>query len=176
MLVLKKIHYLIHNPDLETRKWHAQTVDMILNDSRYEECFGRGIQKVTKDLGELLQIRVTRDGDVSREKQLFTIVEQAARLSEEINRQVALFMLHRVDLANPYDPDFMEDRSGLLDDEEKEQHGEAQGIIVQKVLFPIVLRYGFDEAGKFLETPVIVRKGTVVVMRSRENEAESQLD
>lgn len=149
---------------------------MILNDSRYEECFGRGVEKVTKDLGELLHIRVTGGEEANREKQLFTIVEQAGRLSEEINRQVALFQLHRIDLAIPYDPEVMEDRSGLLDDEEKEQHGKDRGIIVQKVLFPIVLRYGFDDEGKFLKTPVVVRKGTVVVMRPTEDGAESHVD
>lgn len=149
---------------------------MILNDSRYEECFGKGIQKVTKDLGELLQIRVTGGVEVSREKHLFTIVEQAARLSEEINRQVALFQLHRVDLAQSYNPEYMEDRSGLLSDEGEEGGGKARGIIVQKVLFPIVLRYGFDDEGKFLETPVVVRKGTVIVMRPEEDGSECQLD
>lgn len=149
---------------------------MILNDSRYEECFGRGVEKVTKDLGELLHIRVTGGGEANREKQLFTIVEQAGRLSEEINRQVAQFQLHRIDLAIPYDPEVMEDRSGLLDDEEKEQRGKDRGIIVQKVLFPIVLRYGFDDEGNFLKIPVVVRKGTVVVMRPTEDGAESHVD
>ncbi|KAL0631946.1 hypothetical protein Q9L58_009173 [Maublancomyces gigas] len=165
---------LLRGTDLETRKWHAQTVDMILNDSRYEECFSRGVEKVTKDLGGLLHIRVT--GGANREKELFTIVEQAGRLSEEINRQVALFQLHRIDLAIPYDPEVMEDRSGLLDDEEKEQHGKNRGIVVQKVLFPVVLRYGFDDEGKFLRIPVVVRKGTVVVMRPTEDGAESHVD
>lgn len=152
--------------DLEIRQWHAQTVSMILGDNRYGELFRKGIRNVTKVLGNCLHIQVTEGKEVHLRKALFPIVEQAAKLSEEINRQIALFQLQHVDPACPYDPRYMEDRSGLLDDEEKEWHGKARGIIVQKVLFPVVLRYGFDEAGEFLDVPVVVRKGTVVVTRS----------
>lgn len=147
---------------------------MILSDVHYGERFNVGVERATKELGDLLQIRVTKGGgEMNREKALFVIIKQAARLSEEINRQVAQFQLHPIVLASPYNPEIMEDRSGLLSDEEKEQNGKARGILVQKVLFPIVLRYGFDEAGKFLDAPVIVRKGTVVIMRSEKCRGES---
>lgn len=154
--------------DIEIRKWQAQTVDMILSDNIYEECFNGGVQKMTEDLGNLLRVRVTTGGEANREKGLFAIVQRAAKLSEEINRQVSPFMLHPIALAAPYDPEYMEDRSGLLDDEEKERYGGDRGFVVHKVLFPIVLRYGFDDAGKLLNAPIIIRKGTVIVMRSGE--------
>lgn len=146
---------------------------MILSDVHYGERFNGGTERATKELGDLLRIRVTKGGEAGREKALLAIVKKAARLSEEINRQVAQFQLHPIVLASPYNPEVMEDRSGLLSDEEKEQHGKARGIVVQKVLFPIVLRFGFDEAGKFLDAPVIVRKGTVVIMRSEKYRGES---
>lgn len=141
---------------------------MIRRDNKYEEHFNDGVHKIVNDLGNLLHIRVTRGRDVDREKGLFVIVEQAAKLSEEISRQVAPFELHRIRPGDPYNPDFMEDRSGsLLDDEGKEQHDEDR-VIVHKVLFPIVLRSGFDEAGKLIEVQIVIRKGTVIVMRSGE--------
>lgn len=158
-------------PDIEIRKWQAQTVDMILSDNRYEECFNDGVQKMTKNLGNLLQVRVTTGGGASREKGLFAIVKRAAKLSEEVNRQVSPFILHHIALAVPYNPECMEDRSGLLDDGEKEQYGGNRGFIVHKVLFPMVVRYGFDDAGKLLDVPVIIRKGTVIVMRSGERDS-----
>lgn len=153
-------------PDFEIRKWQAQTVDMILRDNGYEEYFNMGVQRMTKILGSLLQIRVTMGGEVNREKGLFAIVRRAAKLSEEVNRQVSPFELHPITPGMPYNPEYMEDRSGLLDDEEKEQYGGNQGFVVHKVLFPVVFRYGFDDAGKLLDAPVIIRKGTVIVMRS----------
>lgn len=140
---------------------------MIRRGNRYEEYFNGGVQKIANDLGNLLHIRVTGCRDVSYERGLFVIVEQAARLSEEISRQVAPFRIHRIEPGASYNPEFMEDRSGLLDDEEKEQHGRDR-VIVHKVLFPMVLRYGFDETGKSIETPIVIRKGTVIVMCSRE--------
>lgn len=146
---------------------------MIRRDNRYRGGFNDGVRGIVNDLGNLLLIRVTRGRDAEREKGLFAIVEQAAELSEEISRQVAPFELHRIKPRESYKPEFMEDGSGLLDDEEKEQYGEDR-VIVHKVLFPIVLRFGFDEAGNLIKVPIVIRKGAVIVMRSGERSSSAR--
>lgn len=142
---------------------------MISNNNSLKEHRHRSFNDVTTFLNTCLDIRITRGSNEHREQGLLAIVEHAAELAQEINRQVDVFQLNSVRLGpgSIYHPDFMEDISGIIDDEEKDEQGRFRGIIVQKLLFPMVLRYGFDELGQKLKNPVVVRKAVVEVARRK---------
>lgn len=135
-----------------------------------------GVNRIVEHLKNCLDIRVTGGKEEHRDQALFALVEQTVRLAGEINREVAIFELHGLQLGGPYDPELMEDISGLLDDE-GEGEGGARGVVVRKLLFPMVLRYKFDDQGKLLKKdPVVVRKATVVVTRPEHFMYEDPLD
>lgn len=136
---------------------------MIFENDGFDSGFSQRISEVEADIQYCLSIFATGGKEQQRHKALLTIVEQAAKLQLECFRQVSCFGLHRIKPGRPYDPSLMEDRSGLVRDDDRT--GGAPGFIVKMVLFPPVLRRRFDEEGKFLKSPVIVRKGTVMVMR-----------
>jgi hypothetical protein len=151
--------------DFEKRKWHAQTLDMIVNDSHYGGYLRDGIEVMTKYLKDCLDIRVTGGSPELRDQGLITIIKEAVKLSEEVNRQISNFQLYYVEPATRYNPTHMEDVSGMLGDDGEEKPNGGENIFVQKVLFPLVARHGFDETRKQMKDPVVVRKATVTVMR-----------
>lgn len=96
-----------------------------------------------------------------RNRALQKIVERAAELWLETYRQVSRFELRRIDPGSEYIPWLMEDRSGTVDEDEEEGNCTHHSVI-QMVLFPTVLRWGFDEAGMLSGSPIVIRKATVM--------------
>lgn len=137
---------------------------MAINNDYYNDSLHEGLTGATEYLKSCLDLRITVDREDCNQA-LFAIVEHAAKLSEEISLQTAIIQVQGIDPGVSYHPETMEDVSGTIDDGEVDERNGYRDIIVHKVLFPIVLRYGFDEFGNFLEHPIVVRKAEVVVLR-----------
>lgn len=135
---------------------------MIFDKDHYQDHLRHGIQYVEKDLQDCFGFLSKGDSEEQRRKPLLAIVEQAAKLQVEIFRQVSLFQLYQISPGEQYDPRIMDDISGLVDEDE-----ETQTFIVRVVVFPAVMRRGFDGDGKFSDL-VVVRKGTVVTAYSED--------
>lgn len=134
---------------------------MLIKNSTFDTRFHEGVIAVVKDLGGDFIRFVKEDSQEQCYNALHAIVEQAAKLEVEITQQIADFELHWVNPGTEYKSFYMEDRSGAVDDAE-EDGGDTQGFIIRMVLFPPVVRWKFDDSGKFIKAPVIVRKATVV--------------
>lgn len=150
--------------DLERREWHARTVGMILRKDHYDDDFSYNLRCAEGDLLSCFNPLLRGDGEEQRRKSLLAIIEQAAKLQVEVFRQISLFRLHQICPGEPYDARLMDDLLSLVDEDE----AGTQIFIVRVVVFPPVLRYGFDEDGKFSHEEVVVRKGTVVTMLSKD--------
>lgn len=159
---------------------------MLTKHKDFDTHFTRAVQYVTEDLQNCFSGHVKPGMIGSRNKVLRSIVEQAAKLAIEISRELSPFELLQILPGTKYLPAYLDDRSGTVDnnddedeeDEEEEeeeekkmrQDNEAGGVqkrtefIVDTVLFPPVWRWDFDEAGKFVEPEIIVRKGVVTAI------------
>lgn len=154
---------------------------MLVQHSGFEVRFANAVDSITKDLQNCFVSYVKMGIERSRVKALRTIVERAARLQIEISRDLSRIQMPYICPGMPYNMEHMDDRSGIVDgsdddsdfedDEEQQEEGQDReqrlGIhrrkefIVEKVFFPPVLRFDFDKEGKFMETPIIIRKGVV---------------
>lgn len=139
---------------------------MILEKDHYDDHLCHNIREVEEDLQDCFSFLLRGDGEGQRRKQLHAIVEQAAKLQVEVFRQVSRFKLGRITPGERYDPRLMDDISSLVDEGEVEEGG-TQTFIVRVVIFPLVLRFGFDEDDNESDI-VVVRKGTVMTMRSED--------
>lgn len=136
---------------------------MILKRDPHGDHVRHGIQDAEKDLLDYHGFLPKGDGEGKRRKSLLAIVKQAGELQVEVFQQVSSFKLYQISPGEPYNPNIMDDISSLVDEDEEG----ARIFLVRVVIFPPVLRWGFDEDGKF-SAPVVVRKGTVITMHSED--------
>lgn len=148
-------------PDIQKRKWHSQTIELVLQGDQFDACFGKGVDTVVEDLYSCFGGLAKAGSQEQCLKALRAVVEQAAKLEVEVCRQISVFKLKSITPGSEYDPSLMEDQSGLVDDAGEEGE-DGQGFIVQLVYFPPVIRFQLDDAGNISESFVVVRKGTVV--------------
>lgn len=147
---------------------------MVTKRKGFNDRFRSGVQKVAKELQDCLDGLAKPNSQEPRHKALHAIVEHAAQLELETYRQVSYFRILPITPGSRFIPSLMEDRSGTVDDnEEEDEVKRAGGFIVQTVLFPIVERSEYDEAGKFIKPSIIVRKGTVIAIRGGAGHAKS---
>lgn len=138
---------------------------MILKRDPHGDHVRHGTQDVEKDLLDCHGFLSRGDGEEKRRKSLLAIVKQAGELQVDVFQQVSPFKLYQISPGNPYDPKIMDDISSLADEDEDEEG--ARRFLVRVVIFPPVLRRGFDEDGKF-SAAIVVRKGTVITMHSED--------
>lgn len=152
----------------EKRELHAQMVNMLMKNDQFDTHFREGISLLENDIQKCFGGLAKVGGDHERRhSELHRIAEKAAQLGIETYRQVSEFKLMKTSPGDVYDPRFMEDKLGTVDKVE-EEGGSPRHCIVQMVVFPPVLRFGFDEAGEFVKHPIVVRKATVRVIRLAE--------
>lgn len=154
---------------------------MLVQHSGFEVRFANAVDSITKDLENCFVIYVAAGIEASRVKALRTLVENAARLQIEISRDLSKIQMPYICPGMPYDMQHMDDRLGIVyasevdsdfEDDEEEQEENQDGeqkleiqrkkeFIVDAVFFLPVLRFDFDKEGKFMKTPIIIRKGVV---------------
>lgn len=162
---------------------------MLAQHSSFEIRFSNAVTSVTDDLQNCFTDHVKAGVEASRVKALRTIIEQAARLEIEISRELSRFQMPNICPGSRYQMEHLDDRSGVVDaseddsdpgdgeeqeekrdeekkPEEKKKVRRRKEFIVETVLFPPVVRLEFDDEGKFTKTPIIIRKGVVMAIRS----------
>lgn len=120
-----------------------------LNPTRPGELFGN-VYPCKRSIKRPVLIRSkTPDKVISARKGRVVFMYSANRYAQPRN------------LGSEYIPWLMEDRSGTVDEDEEEGNCTHHSVI-QMVLFPTVLRWGFDEAGMLSGSPIVIRKATVM--------------
>lgn len=145
----------------EKRELHAQTVNMLMRNPCFSTSLNDCVLLVTNEIRGCFDGLAKFGTEERRHRALHKIVENTAELWLDTYRQVSRFEIKRIDPGSEYIPWIMEDRSGTVNEDEEEGNSTHHSV-VQIVLFPPVLRWGFDEAGMFSESPIVVRKAGVI--------------